>query len=334
MIPFSILDLSPIVQGGDAGQALRNTIDLARHAERWGYHRYWLAEHHNIPSVASAATSVVICAVAAQTSTIRVGAGGIMLPNHSPLVNAEQFGTLESLFPGRIDLALGRAPGSDQLTARALRRKPGDAEAFPQDVLEVISYFQARPAQQVRAIPGDGLKVPVWILGSSLYGAQLAAELGLPYGFASHFAPALMMDAIAVYRNQFRPSQFLARPHLMLGVNVVIGQTDEEAKRLFTSHQQAFVNLRRGSPGPLPPPDLSFLERLQAQERWEIDQTLSVSAVGSLRSVHAALGEFVGRTQADELILVAQVYDHAARLRSYELAATLSRRLHDNVAQA
>ncbi len=323
MIPFSILDLSPIVRGGDAAQALRNTIDLAQHAERWGYLRYWLAEHHNIPSVASAATSVVICAVAGRTSTIRVGAGGIMLPNHSPLVIAEQFGTLESLFPGRIDLALGRAPGSDQLTARALRRKPGDAEAFPQDVLELITYFQARTGQQVRAIPGAGLKVPVWILGSSLYGAQLAAELGLPYAFASHFAPALMMDAIAVYRNRFRPSQFLARPHLMLGVNVVIGETDEEAKRLFTSHQQAFVNLRRGTPGPLPPPDPGFLERIPAQERWEIGQTLSVSVVGSVRYVQAAFEEFIGRTQADELILVAQIYDHAARLRSYELAAAL-----------
>lgn len=323
MIPFSILDLSPIVEGSDAAQALRNTIDLAQHAERWGYHRYWLAEHHNIPSVASAATSVVICAVAGRTSTIRVGAGGIMLPNHSPLVIAEQFGTLESLFPGRIDLALGRAPGSDQLTARALRRKPGDADTFPQDVLELITYFQARSGQQVRAIPGAGLKVPVWILGSSLYGAQLAAELGLPYAFASHFAPALMMDAIAAYRNRFRPSQFLARPHLMLGVNVVISDTDEEAKRLFTSHQQAFVNLRRGTPGPLPPPDPGFLERISTHERWEIDQTLSVSAVGSRRYVQAAFEEFIGRTQADELILVAQIYDHSARLRSYELASAL-----------
>ena len=323
MIPFSILDLSPIVEGGDASQALRNTIDLAQHAERWGYLRYWLAEHHNIPSVASAATSVVICAVAGQTSTIRVGAGGIMLPNHSPLVIAEQFGTLESLFPGRIDLALGRAPGSDQLTARALRRTPGDAETFPQDVLELITYFHAQSGQPVRAIPGAGLKVPVWVLGSSLYGAQLAAELGLPYAFASHFAPALMMDAIAVYRNRFRPSQFLARPHLMLGVNVVIGETDEEATRLFTSHQQAFVNLRRGMPGPLPPPDPGFLERIPAQERWDIGQTLSVSVVGSVRYAQAAIEEFIGRTQADELILVAQIYDHAARLRSYELAAAL-----------
>jgi alkanesulfonate monooxygenase SsuD/methylene tetrahydromethanopterin reductase-like flavin-dependent oxidoreductase (luciferase family) len=300
MIPFSILDLSPIVEGGDAGQALRNTIDLAQHAERWGYQRYWLAEHHNIPSVASAATAVVICAVAGNTSTIRVGAGGIMLPNHAPLVIAEQFGTLESLFSGRIDLALGRAPGSDQITARALRRQPSHADTFPQDVLELITYFQASRGQQVRAIPGAGLKIPIWILGSSLYGAQLAAELGLPYAFAC--------------------------------ANVVIADTDTEAKRLFTSHQQAFVGLRRGTPGPLPAPDAQFTERLSAQEKWEVDQTLSVSFVGTLRSVQASLEEFIGRTQADELILVAQVYDHTARLRSYELAA--SQTLHRNVVQA
>ncbi len=323
MIPFSILDLSPIVEGGDAAQALRNTIDLARHAERWGYHRYWLAEHHNIPSVASAATAVVICAVAGNTSTIRVGAGGIMLPNHAPLVIAEQFGTLEALYSGRIDLALGRAPGSDQITARALRRQPGDADTFPQDVLELMGYFRTTAGARVRAIPGAGSNVPVWILGSSLYGAQLAAELGLPYAFASHFAPALMMEAIAVYRQRFRPSEFLAHPHVMLGVNVVVGEDDDAAKRLFTSHQQAFVNLRRGAPGPLPPPDAQFGDRLSQHERWEIDQTLSVSAVGSAEYVRAALEEFISRTRADELILVAQVYDHTARLRSYELAAAL-----------
>jgi luciferase family oxidoreductase group 1 len=321
MIPFSILDLSPIVEGGDAGQALRNTIDLAQRAEEWGYHRYWLAEHHNIPSVASAATAVVIAAVAGKTSTIRVGAGGIMLPNHAPLVIAEQFGTLESLFPGRIDLALGRAPGSDQMTSRALRRSAADADTFPQDVLELFMYFQGPSGQQVRAIPGAGLNIPVWILGSSLYGAQFAAQLGLPYAFASHFAPALMMEAIAMYRQRFRPSQYLARPHVMLGVNVVIGETDEEARRLFTSHQQAFVNLRRGTPGPLPPPDPHFGERITPQEKSEVDQTLSVSSIGSLRHVQAGLEELIGRTQADELILVAQVFDHAARLRSYELAA-------------
>ena len=327
MIPFSILDLSPIVEGGDAGQALRNTIDLAQRAEQWGYHRYWLAEHHNIPSVASAATAVVIGAVANKTSTIRVGSGGIMLPNHSPLVVAEQFGTLESLFPGRIDLGLGRAPGSDQVTARALRRGTGDADTFPHDVLELIMYFQNPAGQPVRAIPGAGLEIPIWILGSSLYGAQLAAQLGLPYAFASHFAPALMADAISVYRQRFRPSQYLSRPHMMLGVNVVIAETDEEARRLFTSHQQAFVNLRRGMPGPLPPPNPHFLNEVTPQERWEVEQTLSVSIVGSPRHVQAALEEFTGHTQADELILVAQIYDHGARLRSYELAATLRQQI-------
>src|SRR5215204_4542855 len=275
MIRFSILDLSPIVEGGDASQALRNTVDLAQHAERWGYHRFWLAEHHNIPSVASAATSVVMCAVAARTSTLRIGAGGIMLPNHSPLVIAEQFGTLESLFPGRIDLALGRAPGTDPMTARALRRHhAGDAaDAFPQDVLEVMHYFepqkgpageQPRPALKglanpllgtaVRAVPGEGLRVPVWILGSSLFGASLAAALGLPYAFASHFAPAQLMDATALYRREFTPSAQLDRPHLMLGFNVIAAATDEEAQYLFTSIQQAFLNLRRGQPAQLPPP--------------------------------------------------------------------------------
>ena len=327
MIPYSILDLSPIVEGGDASQALRNTIDLAQHAERWGYHRFWLAEHHNIPSVASAATSVVMCAVASRTSALRIGAGGIMLPNHSPLVIAEQFGTLESLFPGRIDLALGRAPGSDQLTARALRRQPADADAFPQDVVELIGYFKGTQSHRVQAIPGLGLKVPVWILGSSMYGAQLAAELGLPYGFASHFAPALMMNAIAVYRERFRPSDFLAHPHVMLGVNVVVADTDEEARRLFTSHQQAFVNLRRGTPGPLPPPDTDFIDSLPPHERWEIEQTLSVSIVGSPQFAQPALERFAAQTRADELILVTQVHDHAARLRSYELTASLHDRL-------
>ena len=324
MIPFSVLDLSPIVEGGDAAQALRHTIDLAQHAERWTYHRYWLAEHHNIPSVASAATAVVIGAVAGNTSAIRVGAGGIMLPNHAPLVIAEQFGTLESLFPGRIDLALGRAPGSDQVTARALRRHLAtDADTFPHDVLELITYFKAPPGQAVRAIPGAGLNIPIWILGSSLFGAQFAAELGLPYGFASHFAPAQMTRAIEVYRARFRPSEDLAHPHVMLGVNVVAAGTDEEAQYLFTSHQQAFVNLRRGMPGPIPPPNAQFLERLSAQERWELDQTLLVSFVGSSGRVQSALEEFIGRTQADELIIVTSIYDHAARLRSYELVAQL-----------
>jgi luciferase family oxidoreductase group 1 len=249
-----------------------------------------------------------------------------MLPNHAPLLIAEQFGTLESLYPGRIDLALGRAPGSDQVTARALRRH-ADADTFPQDVLELFAYFQSPPGQQVRAIPGAGLAIPIWILGSSLYGAQFAAQLGLPYAFASHFAPALMMEAISTYRQRFRPSAFLAQPHVMLGVNVVIGETDEEARRLFTTHQQAFVNLRRGRPGPLPPPDSRFLERIAPHEKWEVGETLAVSLVGALPLVQAGLEEFVQRTQANELILVSQVYDHAARLRSYELAATLQQQI-------
>jgi luciferase family oxidoreductase group 1 len=324
MVPLSVLDLSPILQGSDAAQALRNTLDLAQHAERWGYKRYWLAEHHNIPSVASAATSVVIGAVAAATRSIRVGAGGIMLPNHAPLVIAEQFGTLESLFAGRIDLALGRAPGSDQPTARALRRNlASEVDAFPEDVLELMMYFRAPAGQPVKAIPGAGLNVPIWILGSSLYGAQLAAELGLPYGFASHFAPALMIPAIDLYRSRFRPSEQLARPHVMLGVNVVSADTDEEARRLFTSHQQAFVNLRHGTPGPLPPPDEAFLDRLPADQKREVDQTLSVRAVGSAGTVRRALEELAAGTGADELIVVAQIFDHRARLRSYEITATL-----------
>jgi luciferase family oxidoreductase group 1 len=324
MIPFNVLDLSPIVQGGDAAQALGNTQDLARRAEQWGYHRYWLAEHHNIPSVASAATAVVIGAVAGVTSTIRVGAGGIMLPNHAPLIIAEQFGTLESLFQGRIDLALGRAPGSDQVTARALRRTlAGDIDSFPQDVLELMMYFKAPQGQTVKAIPGAGLNIPIWILGSSLYGAQLAAELGLPYAFASHFAPAQMMNAIELYRRCFRPSPDLKRPHVMLGINVIAAETDEEARHLFTSHQQAFVNLRRGTPGPLPPPNEHAIEQLSAHERWELDQTLSVAVVGSFVTVQNGIEEFVRRTNADELIVVAQIFDHAARLRSYELTANV-----------
>jgi luciferase family oxidoreductase group 1 len=255
-----------------------------------------------------------------------------MLPNHSPLVIAEQFGTLESLFPGRIDLALGRAPGSDQLTARALRRNPSDADTFPQDVLELIMYFKAPPGQRVKAIPGAGLSLPIWILGSSLFGAQLAAELGLPYAFASHFAPALMIDAIAVYRQRFRPSEFLGKPYVMLGINVVVGETDAVAENLFSSHQQAFVNLRRGTPGPLPPPDHRFVDALPAHERRELDQTLSVTAVGSPAKVQTAIEAFIGRTQADELILVSQIYDHASRLRSYQLTADLRERIEMRLA--
>jgi luciferase family oxidoreductase group 1 len=323
-IPFSVLDLSPIVQGSDAAQALRNTLDLARHAERFGYHRYWLAEHHNIPSVASAATSVVIGAVAGATSTIRVGAGGIMLPNHAPLVIAEQFGTLESLFSCRIDLALGRAPGSDQPTARALRRTlNGDVDSFPQDVLELMLYFKAPADQAVRAVPGAGLNIPLWILGSSLYGAQLAAELGLPYAFASHFAPTHMMRAIELYRGRFRPSDQLDKPYVMLGLNVTAADTDEEARRLFTSHQQAFVNLRRGMPAPIPPPNDTFQDGLHDHERWELEQTLSMAVVGGPDAVRRGVEDFIARTAADELIMVAQIFDHAARVRSYEIASAI-----------
>ena len=322
MIPFSVLDLSPIVEGGDAGQALRNTLDLARHAERLGYRRYWLAEHHNMAGIASAATAVVIGHVAAGTATIRVGAGGVMLPNHAPLVIAEQFGTLEALHPGRIDLGLGRAPGSDQLTARALRRTlAGDVDEFPQDVLELMAYFRPEPGQRVRAIPGAGLEVPIWILGSSLYGAQLAAALGLPFAFASHFAPDQMMTALQLYRSQFRPSEHAAKPYAMLGLNVFAAADDAEASRLFTSLQQAFVNLRRGRPGPLPPPVDDIEARLSPLERSMVAQSLSCAVVGSPETVRRGLAAFIARTGADEIMITAQIFDHAARLRSFEIAA-------------
>ncbi len=322
-IPLSVLDLAPIVQGGDAALALRNSLDLARHAERWGYHRFWLAEHHGMPGVASAATSVVIGHVAAGTSRIRVGAGGIMLPNHAPLVIAEQFGTLASLFPGRIDLGLGRAPGSDPATLRALRRSPGAADSFPQDVVELMGWFRpASPEQMVRAVPGAGLDVPIWILGSSLFGAELAAALGLPYAFASHFAPAAMTEALELYRSRFQPSRQLARPYVMLGVNVFAAETDAEAARLYTSLQQAFIDLRRGRPGPLPPPDERLGERLAPGDRLLIHQMLSCTVVGAPDTVRRGLAEFAERTGADELMLASQIYDHAARLRSYGIVAS------------
>ncbi|MEO8309007.1 MAG: LLM class flavin-dependent oxidoreductase [Pseudomonadota bacterium] len=321
MTPLSVLDLSPIVQGSDVAQSLRNTLDLARHCERWGYRRFWLAEHHGMPGIASAATSVVIGHVAGGTSTIRVGAGGIMLPNHSPLVIAEQFGTLESLYPGRIDLGLGRAPGSDQLTARALRRNlASDADEFPLDVQELADYLSDAPRQPVRAVPGMGTKVPLWILGSSLYGAQVAAALGLPYAFASHFAPTQMMEAIAVYRARFQPSAQLANSYVMLGFNVFAADTAEEARFRATSMQQAFVNLRSGRPSALPPPVEGYLEGLGPQERALLDQVLSCSAVGDAVMVREAIKAFVARTGADELIISGAMFDHAARLRSYELA--------------
>ena len=327
MIPFSVLDLSPIMAGSTAAQSLRNTLDLARHAETWGYRRYWLAEHHSMPGIASAATSVVIGHVAAGTSAIRVGAGGIMLPNHSPLVIAEQFGTLESLFPGRIDLGLGRAPGSDQATARAMRRNLAtDPDQFPQDVLELLGYFApAEAGQAVRAVPGAGLSVPIWILGSSLFGAQVAAALGLPFAFASHFAPAMMMQAMDIYRAAFQPSAQLDRPYVMLGFNVFAAESDTEARILATSMQQAFVNLRSGRPTTLPPPMEGYETRLSAPAKAMLADVLTCSAVGSPDTVRQALMSFIDRTKPDELMITAQIFDHSARLRSYEIAADIRR---------
>ena len=327
MIPFSILDLSPVPVGSSVAQALRNTIDLARRAETWGYHRYWLAEHHSLPGVASAATSIVIAQVAAATTSLRVGAGGIMLPNHAPLVIAEQFGTLESLFPGRIDLGLGRAPGADQATARALRRNlASNPDEFPQDVMELIQYFAAvAPGQRIVAVPGAGLAVPLWILGSSLFGAQVAAALGLPFAFASHFAPAAMMEAIAVYRARFRASAQLQRPYVMLGFNVFAADSDEQARYLATSMQQAFVNLRSGQPTQLPPPVAGYEEQLPDNARALLADVLSCSAIGAPATVDKALRDFVRRTSPDELMLTCQMFDHTARLRSFEIAAQLLR---------
>lgn len=323
MIPLSVLDLSPVPEGSDAGQSLRNTLELAQQAERLGFTRYWLAEHHNMPGIASAATSVVIGHVAAGTSTIRVGAGGIMLPNHSPLVIAEQFGTLASLFPGRIDLGLGRAPGTDQLTAHALRRNlESSANDFPRDVVELLNYFKpADPAQRVQAVPGAGLNVPVWILGSSLFGAQLAAMLGLPYGFASHFAPADMERAVELYRERFEPSEYLQKPYVMLGLNVIAADTDEEAHYLFTSQLQAFVNLRSGRPGKLPAPVAGYQEQLDPSAQALVRQMLSCRVVGGPETVDKGIREFAERTGADELMVTGMIYDHQKRLRSYEIVS-------------
>ena len=322
MVPLSILDLSPVPQGMEPGQALRNTRDLARHAEGWGYNRYWLAEHHNMVGIASAATSVVIGYVAEGTSTIRVGAGGVMLPNHSPLVIAEQFGTLAALFPGRIDLGLGRAPGSDGVTARALRRDLTTADTFPQDVMELQHYFEpAAPGQAVQAVPGAGLDVPLWILGSSLFGAQLAAALGLPYAFASHFAPAQMRSAVEIYRRQFRPSAQLDKPYVMLGLNVFVAETDGEARRLFTSVQQQFINLRRGTPGKLQPPIDDPNHAWSASDQFLLDQALSQSVVGAPGTVRQGLESFLLTHKPDEVMVTAQIYEHVARLKSFELLA-------------
>ena len=324
MPPLSVLDLAFVVEGATAAIALKNSLDLAQHAEQWGYRRFWLAEHHNMVGIASAATAVVIAYVAAGTKAIRVGAGGIMLPNHSPLVIAEQFGTLESLYPGRIDLGLGRAPGTDQRTLIALRRDVMSAETFPHDVLELQTYFEpAGPGQPVQAVPGAGLNVPLWILGSSLFGAELAAALGLPYAFASHFAPAALFPALHRYHNAFKPSKQLDRPYAAAGVNVFAADTDAEARRLFTSAQQAFVNVVRGRRGRLPPPIDDIDAYWTPDEKAQVSAMLERSFVGSRETVRAGLEEFSKQTAVDELIVAAAIYDHIARLRSYEILAQI-----------
>jgi len=356
---FSVLDLAPITRGSDAAAALRNSLDFARHAERLGFHRYWLAEHHNMPGIASAATAVVIAHIAAGTKTIRVGAGGIMLPNHAPLVVAEQFGTLESLFPGRIDLGLGRAPGTDPMTAHALRRTlASDPDRFPDDILELMHYFEARDGQPIRAVPGAGLTIPIYILGSSTFGAQVAAALGLPFAFASHFAAQMMLPAIRIYREQFRPAtidkgaQVRARegaergegtpasdragvwggappgkPYVMLGINVVAADTEAEARMLATSGRESFASLRRGNPIPLPPPNKDFEKDVVPFGTIPLEEMPLVAFVGTKETIADGLGKFVARTQADELIATSHIYDHGARVRSLEILAEAIRLL-------
>lgn len=332
MVPISILDLVPVILGETPREALRKSLDLAQHAEEFGYQRYWVAEHHNMTGIASAATSVVIGYLAGGTSTIRVGAGGIMLPNHSPLVIAEQFGTLESLFPGRIDLGLGRAPGTDQRTLRALRRSSQAADSFPEDVLELMLLLgQAKRGQPVRAVPGAGTEVPIWILGSSTFGAELAANLGLPYAFASHFAPDALFDALEIYRKQFKPSKQSDHPYAMVGVNVVAADTDEEARCLFTTVQQSFTNLVRGAPGKLQPPIDNIEEYWTPPEKYQASRMLKYSIVGSSENVLTELESFVALTKADELMVVSHIYDHEARIRSYELVAEVAARRIDAI---
>ena len=319
MVPLSVLDLAPIPEGGDAGQSLRNSADLASRTEAFGYKRFWMAEHHSMPGIASAATAVALAYVGSRTNSIRIGAGGIMLPNHAPLVIAEQFGTLEALFPGRVDLGLGRAPGTDQAAAYALRRNlSSDENQFPRDVLELKGYFRGENGR-VRAIPGEGQDIPLWILGSSLFGAQLAAMLGLPYAFASHFAPQMMMEAIALYRERFEPSEQLERPYVMLGFNAFVADSEEEAQLLATSIQQAFVALRTGQPAQLPPPKAGYAGTLPMNARAILDGVLSCSAIGTPATAREQVDAFVRRTGADELMVTAQIYDHLARVRSYEL---------------
>ena len=318
---YSVLDLCPIIEGGDAALAFRNSADLARHVEKWGYHRHWLAEHHNMPGIGSSATSILIAHIASQTSQIRVGAGGITLPNHAPLVIAEQFGTLESLYPGRIDLALGRAPGSDQATARALRRSLGSSgDTFPQDLIELIGYFRDSD-QRVHAVPGAGLNVPLYLLGSSDFSAQLAAELGLPFAFASHFAPDYLQIALQLYRRQFKPSTWLQRPYVIMGIGIYAAASDEEARRIFTSAQWQGLNLIRGHPSKLPPPVANIEEQWSPAEHAALLQRTQFAAVGSAETIRSRIEKWREQTAADEMIAVAQIYDHAARLRSYEIGA-------------
>jgi luciferase family oxidoreductase group 1 len=325
MVPLSVLDLSPIVEGGNAGQSLRNSLDLARHVEALGYPRFWMAEHHNLPGIASAATAVALAHIAGGTSTIKIGAGGIMLPNHAPLMVAEQFGTLAALHPGRVELGLGRAPGSDQLTMRAMRRNllAGD-EQFPQDVVELMGYFRpAEPGQRLQAVPGAGLDVPIWILGSSLFGAQLAAYLGLPFAFASHFAPAALTQAVAIYRERFQPSEQLAAPHVMLGVTTVAAETDDEARFLFSSLQQATLNNRLGQPSRVPPPVENFEATLDPYRRAVVDDAFGAAVVGGPETVRRGLDDLITSTGADELMVTANIFDHAKRKRSFEIIAQI-----------
>jgi luciferase family oxidoreductase group 1 len=330
-IKYSVLDLAPIIQGGTAADSFKNTLDLAQHTEKWGYNRYWLAEHHNMPGIASSATSVVIGHVAAGTSTIRVGSGGIMLPNHAPLVIAEQFGTLESLYPGRIDLGLGRAPGTDQVTAYALRReRRSDGQDFPEQLDELRAYFNPELDSQyrsVKAIPGEGLNIPIWLLGSSGYSAQLAGQLGLPFSFASHFSPENTLGALKLYRRSFQPSDILQEPYAMVGVNVIAAETDQEAQLLATSMQQQFLNLFRNNPSPLLPPVENMDEQLSEYEKMLLDSRIGSSIVGSPQTVEAKLQQFLDETQADEMIINAQIFDHKARLNSFEIVSQVFKKM-------
>ena len=330
MVPVSILDLVPVILGETPREALRKSLDLAQHAERFGYKRYWVAEHHNMTGIASAATSVVIGYLAGGTSTMRIGSGGIMLPNHSPLVIAEQFGTLESLYPGRIDLGLGRAPGTDQRTLQALRRTSVSADSFPEDVLELMLLLgEVKPSQPVRAVPGAGTNVPIWILGSSTFGAELAAALGLPYAFASHFAPDALFPALEIYREKFKPSKQLDHPYAMVGINVVAADTDDEARRLFTTIQQSFTNLVRGTGGKLQPPIDDIEAYWTPAEKHLASRMLKYSIVGSPETARRELETFASLTNADELMLVTSLHDHPARLKSYEIVAEVSRSPHN-----